>query len=139
MVLAPVRETFRAIATTVVPEAERLDAAGWAELERLVEKMLEPRPAAIKRQLQLLIRAIEILPLLRRGNRFTRLSASNRARFLSGLENAPVLLLRRGFWGLRTLVFLGYYARPEAGRAIGYRAEARGWEARKASGAAVTP
>ncbi|HUM01439.1 MAG TPA: hypothetical protein VL084_04090 [Thermoanaerobaculia bacterium] len=135
MVLAGVRETFRAIATTVVPEAERLDAAGWAELERLVEKMLEPRPAAIKRQLRLLIRAIEILPLLRRGSRFSRLAAPDRARFLSGLENASVLLLRRGFWGIRTLVFLGYYARPEAGRGIGYRADARGWEARRASGA----
>ena len=138
MVLEPVRDTFRAIATAVVPEAERLDAAGWAELERLVEKMLEPRPAAIKRQLQLLIRAIEVLPLLRRGTRFTRLAASDRARFLSGLENAPVLLLRRGFWGLRTLVLLGYYARPEAGREIGYRADPGGWDARRASGAPVT-
>jgi hypothetical protein len=134
VVLSPVRETFRAIATTVVPEAERLDAAGWAELERLVEKMLESRPASIKRQLQLLIRAIEVLPVLRRGARFTRLSAAARTAFLSGLENAPVLLLRRGFWGLRTLVFLGYYARPEAAREIGYRADPGGWEARRAAG-----
>jgi len=138
MVLPPVRDTFRAIATTVVPEAERLDAAGWAELERLVEKMVEPRPAAIKRQLQLLIRAIEILPLLRRGSRFTRLAAPDRASFLSGLENAPVLLIRRGFWGLRTLVFLGYYARPEADREFGYRAHHGGWEARRAAGAGAS-
>ena len=138
MVLDPVRETFRAIATTVVPEAGRLDAAGWGELERLVEKLLEPRPAAVKRQLQLLIRAIEYLPLLPRGARFTRLAAPERASFLSGFENAPVLLLRRGFWGIRTLVYLGYYARPEAGLEIGYRAHPRGWEARKASGAAAT-
>lgn len=134
MVLAPVAETFRAIATTVVPEAERLDAAGWAELERLVEKMLAPRPASMKRQLQLLIRSIEYLPLLRRGGRFSRLAGPARTAFLSGLENAPVLLLRRGFWGLRTLIYLGYYARPEAGREIGYRADPGGWEARRAAG-----
>jgi len=136
VVLDPVRETFRAIATTVVPEAGRLDAAGWGELERLVERLLDPRPAAVKRQLQLLIRAIEYLPVLRRGGRFTRLAARERAGFLTGLENAPVLLIRRGFWGLRTLVYLGYYARPEAGREIGYRADPRGWDARNVTGAA---
>ena len=138
MVLAPVRETFRAIATTVVPEAERLDAAGWAELERLVEKMLEPRPVAVRRQLQMLIWAIGFLPVLRRGRPFKQLSLPERTRFLSNLENAPVVLLRRGFWGIRTLVYLGYYARPEAGREIGYRATAGGWETRRAAGAGAS-
>jgi hypothetical protein len=114
-----------------VPEAGRLDTAGWAELERLVEKMLEPRPPAIKRQLRMLIRAIDVLPVLRRGRRFTRLAAPERTMFLAGLQDAPILLLRRGFWGLRTLVYLGYYARPEADREIGYRADPQGWEARR--------
>ena len=135
MVLDSVRDVFRAIAVTVVPEAERLDAAGWAEVERLVEKTLEPRPASVKRQVRLLIRAIGLLPLLRRGKRFTELSPEARTAFLSALENAPVVLLRRGFWGIRTLVYLGYYARPEAGREIGYRADARGWDARESAGA----
>jgi hypothetical protein len=139
MVLPPVRDAFRAIATTVVPEAGRLDAAGWAELERLVEKTLATRPEAVRRQLRLLINAIELLPLLRRGRRFTRRSPEERARFLLRLQDAPVLLLRRGFWGLRTLVLLGYYARPEAGREIGYRADRRGWEARQAHGGTAAP
>jgi hypothetical protein len=127
-----VRDTFRAIAVTVVPEASALDEAGWDAFETLVEKTLAPRPPAIKRQLVLFVRAIEHLPRLRFGRRFTTLSPDERSRFLSGLERAPVLLLRRGFWGLRTLVFLGYYARPEAAALIGYRADARGWEARRA-------
>ena len=84
-------------------------------LERLVEKTLESRDEAVKRQLvTFLFRAIEHLPLLRWGRRFTQLPLAERTRFLSALENAPLLLLRRGFWGVRTLVFLGYYARPEA-------------------------
>lgn len=138
MVLAPVRETFRAIATAVVPEAERLDEAGWAEVERLVEKMLEARPAPVKRQLRLFIRAIGLLPLFRRGKRFTSLSASERRSFLSAIEESPAVLLRRGFWGIRTLVYLGYYARPEAGREIGYRAHPGGWEARRADSAGTS-
>ncbi|HVO49431.1 MAG TPA: hypothetical protein VMV60_00360 [Thermoanaerobaculia bacterium] len=132
MLLDPVRATFRAIAATVVPEASALDDGGWGALEALVEKTLEPRPASVKRQLVLFIRTIEHLPRLRWGRGFSALTPDERTRFLSGLERAPSLLLRRGFWGLRTLVFLGYYARPEAAAAIGYRAEARGWEARRA-------
>ena len=131
MLLAPVRDTFRAIAVTVVPEACALDEAGWSALEALVEKTLAPRPAAIKRQLVLFLRAIEHMPRLRWGRGFSALPPGERTRFLSGLERAPVLLLRRGFWSLRTLVFLGYYARSEAAYAIGYRADARGWEARR--------
>jgi len=131
MVLPKVRGTFRAVAETVVPEAGRLDAAGWDELERLVEKALERRDQVVKRQLGLLFKVIELLPILRYGRPFTKLGAAERTRFLAALEDAPVLLLRRGFWGLRTLVYLGYYARPEAGREIGYAADPRGWGARR--------
>jgi hypothetical protein len=50
---------------------------------------------------------------------------------LRGIENSRLLLLRRGIWGLRTLVFMGYYARPEAAAALGYAAAPRGWELRR--------
>lgn len=132
MVLEPVREIFRAVALTVVPEASALDETGWNALVALVEKTLSKKPAGMQRQLLAFVRAIEHLPRLRWGRPFTALSPEERARFLSGLEHAPLLILRRGFWGLRTLVFLGYYARPEAAAALGYRADARGWEARRA-------
>jgi hypothetical protein len=130
LVLGPVRETFRAIAATVVPEAAALDEDGWAEVERLVESTLAPRPAGIRRQLRLFIRAIDLLPLARYGRRFRSLDAERRTRVLASLQSSPLLLLRRGFWGLRTLAFLGYYARPEARAEIGYRASPRGWEVR---------
>lgn len=130
-VLAAVRPAFRAIATTVVPEAASLDADGWMELERIVEQALASRPPRLQRQLVILIRAIEWLPLLRYGRRFTQLEGERRARVLVALQESPLLLLRRGFWGLRTLALMGYYARPAAAASIGYRADPRGWEARR--------
>jgi hypothetical protein len=130
-ILPPVRGPFRALAATIVPEATTLDEAGWAELERIVEDALASRPPRMRRQLQLLIRALDRLPLLRYGRRFGALDAAQRLRFLSAFQDAPILLLRRGVWGLRTLVFMGYYARPAGGAAIGYRADPRGWEARR--------
>src|SRR5512135_103672 len=105
---------FRALAATIVPEASNLDEKGWADLAAIVERALADRPPAVKRQLGILISALEWMPLLRWGRPFTALDAARRARFLGSVEDAPLLLLRRGFWGLRTLVFMGYYARPEA-------------------------
>ena len=128
--LQPVRPAFRAIATTVVPEAGALDDVGWLDLERIVEDALARRPPRLRRQFLLFIRVIERLPALR-GRRFSALPPAARTRFLAALERAPLLLVRRGFWGLRTLILMGYYARSAAAGAIGYRADARGWEARR--------
>jgi len=130
-VLDAVRPLFHAIAETVVPEASHLDSSGWQDVEAIVESALRQRPARLRRQLGILLRAIDWLPLLRYGRRFTALSAPQRVAFLSSLQRAPLLLLRRGFWGLRTLILMGYYARPTAGVEIGYRGDPRGWEARR--------
>ena len=130
-VLPPIRDTFRALATAFVPESASLDESGWAEAEAIVERFLAGRPVATRRQLRLLLALLDFLPLLRHGRRFRALDATRRLRFLETIQNAPLLLLRRGVWGVRTLAFMAYYARPAAGPAIGYRADARGWEARR--------
>ena len=130
-VIPSVRPMFRALAEAFVPESAALDEGGWAEAEAIVERFLATRPAAVRRQLRLLIRLLDLLPLLRYGRRFRSLDATRRLRVLEGAQNAPMLLLRRGIWGLRTLAFMAYYERPEAAAEIGYRATARGWEARR--------
>lgn len=127
----PVRESFRALATTIVPEAERLGPPEWLEVEQIVEQGLASRPVAIRRQLRLFVRILEILPLFRFGRTFRRLDPATRTRFLLAMQDAPLLLLRRGFWGIRTLVYMGYYSRAAARAEVGYRASIEGWEARR--------
>ncbi|MGH7612698.1 MAG: hypothetical protein ACREMW_01475 [Gemmatimonadales bacterium] len=129
--LPSVRPILRAISATVVPEANRLDEAQWTALERIVADALAARPKAMRRQLLLFVRLVQWLPLVRYGRRFTELDADRRTTFLGSLQNSAILLLRRGCWGLRTLLLMGYYGRPEAARAIGYAADPRGWEARR--------
>ena len=126
-----VRPLFRALAQTFVPESAALDEQAWATAETIVERFLAGRPAAVRRQLRLLIRLLDLLPLLRYGRRFRSLDAARRLRFLEAAQNAPVLLVRRGIWGLRTLAFMAYYERPGAAAEVGYRADARGWEVRR--------
>lgn len=125
------RPVFRALTTTIVPEAADLNAPGWAELERIVERALAARPPALVRRLRLFVRAVQWLPVFRYGRPFTDLDASRRSQFLSFIESAPIPLVRQGFWGLRTLVLLGYYTRAAAAAEIGYRAHPRGWEVRR--------
>ena len=125
------RGPFRAVAVTVVPEATRLEPAQWDELEAIVAHAVAARPRRVRRQLALLLHLLEWLPLLRYGRRFSRLDPARRTRLLGAWQTASLLLLRRGVWGLRTLVLMGYYGRPAAAGAIGYRADARGWEARR--------
>jgi hypothetical protein len=129
--LAGTAPVFRAVAATVVPEAAALDAGGWAEIDATVQRALAGRPPALRRQLRLLLRMVQWLPVARFGRRFTALDPDRRTQVLAALQDAPVLLLRRGVWGLRTLALMGYYARPQAAAAIGYRADPRGWGARR--------
>jgi len=128
---APVRDAFRAVAGTIVPEAQSLDERAWTELESAIDTGLQTRPDSMRRQLRIFVRAIDVLPLFRFAKRFRALDPAQRTQFLLALQDSSLLLIRRGFWGLRTLVFMGYYGREEAQRAIGYRADPRGWEARR--------
>jgi len=145
--LQSVRSTFRAIVIATVPEAACLGDSEWNEVEVIVESAVAKRPPALQRQLLLFIRLLNVLPVVRWGRSFRRLDPDRQARFLGALERSRLFVLRRGFWGVRTLAFMGYYARPAAYVAVGYDARLRGWlehpaatpEARAASTASPGP
>jgi len=130
MPLDPHPAVFRAVVSTIVPEAAALDGQGWQDLRQTIEALLRDRPESLKRQLRMFLRAIEWLPVIRYGRPFTRLQPHARAHVLAHLQNDRIRKIRVGFWGLRTIVLAGYYGRPSAAQAIGYAASARGWEAR---------
>ena len=127
---ASVWPTFRTLVLCVVPAAERLDDEGWTAAQRIVGTALAQRPRSVRRQIALFLRLISVLALLRHGRRFTGLPPQKAHRFLRGLERSPLLMVRRGFWGVRTLALMSYYARPAARGALGYRAAAGGWRDR---------
>jgi hypothetical protein len=125
------RADFRALAVTLVPLAAGLDDAGWLKMETIVDQALASRPPSLRRKLVLFVRLLAWLSAARYGRSLRSLDARRRQTFLAAVERPPLLLVRRGFWGLRALVFLGYWTQPEAVSAIGYRAQAEGWSARR--------
>lgn len=132
-VLEGMRDPFRALVETFVPEAAHLSPPEWRDGEALAEGLLAARPPAVRRQVRLLVRALDVLAMLRSGRRLARLDPAARIRLLESLQDSPLLLVRRGIWGLRTLAFLIYYGRPEGRAAVGYRASPTGWEGRRAT------
>lgn len=136
-ILSPVRHILHAVATAVVPESSSLDERAWAELYAVVDRAVAERPPRVQRQLLAFVRVLSLMPLVRYGRPLARLDVRQRTRFLESVERSPVLLLRRGFWGLRTLIFMGYYTRADVMEAIGYRAGAAGWTARGGTTASI--
>jgi len=124
--------TFRNVTRTVVPDADALDEAAWSRALAIVEEGLAGRAPALRRRLSLFLRLLEWLPLLRWLRPFSALGPERRARWLRTLQDSPLLLVRQGLWGVRTLAFMGYYGLPEVRREMGYRAHPRGWRAEEA-------
>jgi hypothetical protein len=135
--LSSVRHILRAVATTVVPESAPMDERAWTELEDVIARALADRDEKVRRQLTAFLRLIQVLPLTRYGQPFTRLNSKRRTAFLESIERSPVALIRRGFWGLRTLIFMGYYTRDDVAATVGYRAHRDGWAARGGTVASV--
>jgi hypothetical protein len=129
--LAPVQATFRAVAETVVPETASLGPEEWRDLITVVERALMARPEVTRGQVVTFLRLVEYLPLTRLRGRFSRMAPDRRREELERLERSRTLLFRRGVWGVRTLIFMGYYTRPQVQASLGYRATAAGWSARR--------
>ena len=112
---------FLAVAERVVPEMAGLGRRARADALALVEHQLAARPEKVRRELALLLTLIRWAPAIRYGRPFERLSPDRQDAVLAWLQDAPAAKLRAGFWGLKTLAFLGYYGRAEAPETINYR------------------
>jgi len=127
----PLRSALRALAISFVPETATATDAQWILLESRIEQALAARPAALRRQLALFLRLLDATARLRYRNRLSTLDAVRRTALLEWFAGSPVLRFRRGIWGLRTLILLGWYTQPSVIAALGYRASPAGWEARR--------
>lgn len=121
---------FRALMVAIVPEAATLDHEAWREAEQIIARTLGARSARVRRQLGVFLLLLEAIALVRHRRRLLTVAPADRFHLLESLSKSRFLLLRRGVWGIRTLALMGYYARPEAARAIGYRASPGGWSTR---------
>jgi len=86
----------------------------------LVEGTLASRAPAMRRQLRLFLLALRWLPFLRYARPLDRLDGASQDAALRWFQDHPLQIVRGGFWGVRTLLLLGYYGQPAAGASIAY-------------------
>jgi hypothetical protein len=112
---------LEAISSSIVPECASLDDAGRAEARRIMEAAVASRAPAVRAQLSLFAFVLRWLPALRWARPLDALDAGRRDRALRWFQESPLAPVRKGFWGVRTIVMMGYYGQPAVGGKIGWR------------------
>ncbi len=110
-----------------IPSADDVDAVGF------VDAWLARVDARFRRDLGRFLAYLEHAAPLACGfgSRFSRLTPLEQDRVLSSVESSQSELLRAGFDGIRSLVFMGYYRDARTWRAVGYDGP---WVGRPAGG-----
>ncbi|MBI2069187.1 MAG: hypothetical protein HYT79_01175 [Elusimicrobia bacterium] len=114
------------LAQTIAPDVALLTQTQKTDFFLTIENALSKRPQTMQRQFLLFLKAIDVLSVLRYGKSLSRLDATGRSRLCRWLQEGPIGLLRNGFWGLKTLIFMGYYGRTEINEPVGYRPSKQG-------------
>jgi Gluconate 2-dehydrogenase subunit 3 len=99
-----------------IPTAGALDVAGF------VDGWVSRMDARVRRDLGRFLGYLEHLAPVAAGHsaRFTRLPPAEQDEVLAAVESSSTDLLRAGFDGLRSLVFMGYYRDPRTWGIAGY-------------------
>lgn len=105
----------------IAPGIADLDSTRRAEVSAILKRAIEDRPPALRRQLALFLGVLRWAPLVRYARPFDLLQPAQKDAVLRWFQDAPITALRQGFWGVKTLVFMGYYGRRDVGDEIGYR------------------
>jgi hypothetical protein len=113
-------EFLRVLAARIVPETAELDSAGVHRFLTLIDEALQQREPAVRRQFGTFLAVLRWAPMVRYLGPFEKLSPAHQDAVLRWFQDAPLQLLRAGFWGLKTMVFMGYYGQPETHALIGY-------------------
>ena len=98
-----------AIAPRIVPDIAELDPQRKEEFLRIIDDALMVRSLSLRRQFSTFLSVMRFLPILRYGAPLEKLSFAKQDKVIGWFQDSPSALLRRGLWGLKALVFMGYY------------------------------
>lgn len=105
----------------IAPGLREVDGRARDDVRRIIEHAVAARPPDVQRQLATFLGLLRLAPVARYGRPFERLSTDRQDAVLRWFQDAPLPRLRKGFWGVKTLIYMGYYGRPDVGSDIAYR------------------
>lgn len=113
-------DRLQTVTTVVAPGFNNLSQLERERFFEIVDDALGDRPQSMCRQLALFLTVLDIAPIVRWGRPLGRLDSVRAERVLRWFQEAPIGKLRQGFWGLKTLIYMGYYGRNEVWPELGY-------------------
>ncbi len=113
-------EFLLVLARRIVPEVVELDERGMAHFRTIIDRALGERPDEVRKKFATFLGVLRWAPVLRYLSPFDRLTIRRQDAVLRWFEGAPIGLLRQGLWGLKSMVFMGYYGRTDVWEEIGY-------------------
>jgi len=114
------------VAAVIVPGFVALDDDRRQLFMKIIDDALGERPEEIQRQLALFLKVLDVAPLFRWGRKLGRLDSGRAERALLWFQEAPIGKIRQGFWGLKTLVFMGYYGQRAVWPEVGFSPDLEG-------------
>jgi len=114
------RSFLLAIAPRIVPASAQMTPEARAAMLALIEDTVASRAPAMRRQLHVFLAVLRWSPVLRYLRPIDRLDGGRQDAVLRWFQAHPLQVIRGGLWGVRTLVLLGVYGRPDAGPSIAY-------------------
>jgi hypothetical protein len=127
---AGLRRILVRLANCIVPETSGAPVEVTDAMLSAIDAQLGPRPRLQQLEFKLLLLGLAAMTLL---------PMRWQTRFLLWLENFPIQLVRVGIWGLKTLVYLGYYGQEDVQHHIGYVPAMRDGNERLHAGLLPTP
>jgi hypothetical protein len=112
--------TFSAVAGCIVPSEPGSPGADCPAALRIADRAISERPERDRKLLRVFLGAVEALPWLRYGRRFSALRRDQQQAFLASLEDSWVAKLRQGFFGIKAFALLGYYGIDATWAELGY-------------------
>lgn len=116
------------LAKRIVPPVGDLDEAEQMAVVKAVDEALALRTPAIQLQFKVFLDLIRLSTLVRHRKTLERLPFEKLDVQLTKLENHPVAKFRTGFWGVKTLIYMGYYGDPDRAAQFDYTPSLKGNE-----------
>jgi len=109
-VLSPkLQEFLLDVGMTIVPEVADLDESGKDNYLSIIDHALAGREKAVRFQFIAFLNLLRYSTLIRYGRTLGKLSQDKQTKVLTGFQNSGNAKFRSGFWGMRTLILMGYY------------------------------
>ena len=116
------------LARRMIPQLDGADESEQRKVVQIVDDALASRAPGLQTQFKVFLKLIRFSPLVRYGKKLDSLPPEDQDKVMRGFQDSPIPKFRSGMWGLKTLIYMGYYGDPDRAGQFGYNPSLTGNE-----------